>query len=283
MLTNDALIQGWDQWMRARNLADKTRYEYSYAVVRFLSELTPPRHVSQVTEQDVVIFLTLRGTRGAAKQQYMKGLRSFFGYLADHTEDSSVTPETNPTRHVRPKVPGSPPPDAYSIGECVALLHAAAERGQRRADALQVVYGLGLRRTEMCRLRPQDVEWERDRVAVTGKGGKIRYVPMTAMAREALARLVKIRSAGETILGVTPARLTAWADEAARDAQVKRSFRSLHILRRSYATHLRRAGIDVAVISRLLGHSNLAITDRYIAIEEDEKVAAVRVLTLAGE
>jgi integrase/recombinase XerD len=271
MKTNDALIQAWDQWMRARNLSDKTRRDYRYSITRFLSELSEPTEAAQVTEQDVVVFLTLHATRGPSKNQYLKGLRSFFSWCAQHPEESGVTPETDPTRNIpRPKVLTSPP-DAYSVGEVVALLHAAAERSQRRADALQTIYLLGLRRVEMCRLRAEDVDWGRNRVVVRGKGGKTRHVPIPPGAQGPLHRL-------ELPLGITESTLSNWGTQAARDAAIKRPWRSVHILRRSYATHLRRKGADVAVISWLLGHSNLAVTDRYFEHDYADMEQAVSLL-----
>lgn len=279
--SNDALIHDWDEWMKARNLTDRTRYQYRYAVNRFLAYLTPPRHVSRVTETDLVVFLTSHGTRGPVKTQYMKGLRSFFGWAAEREEVSGVSPATDPTRNIRPKVPPPPEPDAYSLGEVVALVRAAATRSQRRADALQVIYGMGLRRIEMCRLRQDDLEWERDRVLVTGKGAWRRYLSLSDVTRDPLRRLADYHR--DPVLDLTPERLTAWAHDAACDAGVKRPGRSVHILRRSFASHLRAEGIDILIVSKLLGHANLATTQRYFASSQDEKTQAMqRVPALTG-
>ena len=280
MMSNDALIQSWDSWMRARNLADKTRTDYRYVLTRFLSHLTPAKQVGEVTETDVVVYLTVHVTRGQMKAQTMKGLHSFFGWAITNPE-SGV--ERDPTVGLNPKAPSPPPPDEYTLGEIVALFHAAETQGTRRADALKVIYGLGLRRIELCRLRPSDIDWAGDRVAVQGKGGRVRWIPMTGLARDALRRLCRVRPDADLVVGVTPGCLTVWADEAAQAAGIKKPWRSLHILRRSYATHLRRNGVDIAIIQRLLGHSNLAVTDRYFSVNEQEKAAAVLLLTTGGE
>jgi site-specific recombinase XerD len=83
-LTNDDLTRGWNEWMAAAGLGDKTRSAYRYALLRFLSELSSARAASQVSEQDVVVFLTLHATRGPSRNQYRKGLKSFFGWAAEH-------------------------------------------------------------------------------------------------------------------------------------------------------------------------------------------------------
>lgn len=140
---------------------------------------------------------------------------------------------------------------------------------------LELAYASGLRRSELCSLRLEQLHLEAGFINVIGKGNKERVVPVGTKAVEALNRyltlgrpkLVKPRSPANVFLtgrGTAFASITMWAHIKARvqRAGVGRNI-TPHMLRHSFATHLLEHGADLRVIQELLGHANISTTEVY--------------------
>jgi integrase/recombinase XerC len=158
--------------------------------------------------------------------------------------------------------------------------------GLRDRAVLELLYGSGLRVSELCGLDVDDVDLDAGMVTVTGKGRKQRRVPLTAPARRALERYVA---------GARPALATRSSPPAAllfngRGGRLgARSVRALvaryssgegsppiapHALRHSYATHLLDGGADLRSVQELLGHESLGTTQIYTHVS-NERLKAV--------
>lgn len=140
---------------------------------------------------------------------------------------------------------------------------------------LELAYASGLRRTELCSLRLEQLHLEAGFINVIGKGNKERVVPVGGKAVAALQRylttgrpqLVKPRSPGTVFLtsrGTAFAPITLWQHIKTRVARsgVNRHI-TPHMLRHSFATHLLEHGADLRVIQELLGHANISTTEVY--------------------
>lgn len=269
------LLREWQQYLVAQGRAEKTIYSYRRALARFQSDLPDPKPLGEVTEQDVVIFLTTLGRRTAAKQLYLQALKSFYtwAYERGHVPD-------DPARNLHPKAPTVRDADAYSVAEVSALVEAANRRSPRRGLAITACYALGLRRSELCGIAPDDIDWHNRRVHIThAKGDKPRFVEMNTIAEQALIGLKPWWNG--TCVGLKdPNVFTMWVNEAAKDVGLPPNRRRAHMLRASFATHLLGDGVPISVVSRLLGHANVAITSRYLAVGAEDKRAAVDKLTL---
>lgn len=137
---------------------------------------------------------------------------------------------------------------------------------------LELLYGTGLRRSELLALREQDVSLVEMRLRIRGKGGKERFVPFGPVVSEAI---IAYRIEKETTFpaekkliltdkGLPP--YPKWVYNKVKQylgtiPHLERS--SPHVLRHSYATHLSDAGADLNAIKELLGHSSLAATQVY--------------------
>jgi integrase/recombinase XerC len=153
------------------------------------------------------------------------------------------------------------------------------EPGVRARDdaVLELLYGSGLRIGELCALGPDDVDLERERAIVWGKGGKQRAVPLSAPAVAALRAWIdgprRAAAAGDAdndalFLNRRGRRLTP------RDARriVDRRAASPthpHALRHTFATHLLDGGADLRAVQELLGHADLATTQRYTHVSRE--------------
>jgi integrase/recombinase XerD len=140
---------------------------------------------------------------------------------------------------------------------------------------LELAYASGLRLTELCSLRLEQLHLDAAFIRVIGKGNKERVVPVGRQAVAALQRylevarpqLVKPRSPGQVFLtrrGTSFAGVTLWlrVKRRARAAGIERNV-TPHMLRHSFATHLLEHGADLRVIQELLGHASIATTEVY--------------------
>ena len=149
-----------------------------------------------------------------------------------------------------------------------------------RDDAvLELLYGSGLRVAELCALCPADLDLERSRVRVTGKGDKQRLLPLSAPAVRAVQRYREAQAAaaraGETSAGVMVSgddgplfrnlRGNPLGPRDVRRIMDRRSSEPTHphTLRHTFATHLLDGGADLRSVQELLGHESLGTTQVY--------------------
>jgi integrase/recombinase XerD len=184
---------------------------------------------------------------------------------------------------VRPRLPRSLP-HPLGVEDVRRLIEApdpSTPAGLRDRAILEMLYGAGLRVSELTSLDVDDVDLDEGFVRVLGKGGKEREVPIGQHARAAveayLARarpgLAGPRSRGALFLNARGGRLTrqscarllaATAEAAAVERRV-----SPHDLRHSFATHLLEGGADVRVVQELLGHASVATTQIYTLVTKE--------------
>jgi len=187
----------------------------------------------------------------------------------------------------RPKAATEPPVDAFSRQEIADILTSARARSEKRYYAILLCYALGLRRSELCGIRAEDVDWNTRRVYVReAKGGRPRWVEANALGMGALMQLSNltlrngVSNASLPLIGYAPNWFTMIVHQAASEAGLPRGRRNAHMLRASFASHLIQGGASVPVVSRLLGHANIATTHRYAAVWEGDRRRAVDTLTL---
>jgi integrase/recombinase XerD len=175
------------------------------------------------------------------------------------------------------KIPGTLTPE-----EVERLLEAPDPRtphGLRDRAYLELFYSSGLRVSELCGLTLQQVDLDLGFLRVYGKGSKERVVPVGGKAVEALQayllagrpHLVKPKTGSEMFLserGKAISRKTIWVliKKHAAAAGIEKPVKP-HLLRHSFATHLLAGGADLRAIQELLGHSNIATTQIYTAVE----------------
>ena len=156
------------------------------------------------------------------------------------------------------------------------------ERRLRDRLVLEILYGSGLRVSELCGLRLGDVDLGRSRMTVWGKGSKERRVPMSEPACTAVDAWLAIRheaaptEAGDALFvnergrPLTPRDVRRIVDRRAAHPTHP------HALRHSFATHLLDGGADLRAVQELLGHSDVATTQRYTHVSRERLSAAYR-------
>lgn len=181
---------------------------------------------------------------------------------------------------------GRPLPKLLAEAEIDALLAAAAARPEPAATRLklmiELIYGLGLRVTELCTLplapfRPRGNAPPPDAITVRGKGEKDRLVPLTPAAQTALALYLPMRgqflAEKQSSPYLFPERGSAkpitrfWVTSTLKQLAVVAGIDpkrvSAHVLRHSFATHLVEGEADLRSVQMLLGHADIATTQIY--------------------
>ncbi len=190
---------------------------------------------------------------------------------------------------------GRPLPKLVSEPEAEALLAAAAARagaeGARLVCLLELLYGAGLRVSELVSLPLSAARGDRRFLVLRGKGGKERLVPLGERARAALAAYLERRGAflgaGAASRFLFPSRGAAGHLTRRRCGQLLKELAvatgidparlSPHVLRHAFATHLLDHGADLRSVQEMLGHADIATTQIYT------HVAGERLQRLVGE
>lgn len=209
----------------------------------------------------------------------LSSVRSFHRFLLRE----GVTGRDPARDVVQPKRPRRLP-RPLPVDDVARLLEApddSTPRGVRDRAILELLYGSGLRISELVGLDVDDVDLEEGAVRVLGKGGRERSVPLGRYARDAVGSyltrgrpaLASASSRGALILNHRGGRITRQScarslSGYARAAGIDRPV-SLHTLRHSFATHLLEGGADVRVVQELLGHASVATTQIYTLVTEE--------------
>lgn len=230
------------------------------------------------TDHIVQYFGTLEGLSKRSQARFLSSLRSFFkwtvleGYVKDNPCDAVDTPKIG--RHL---------PAVLSEDEVSAIIDSVdtgSWNGLRDRAILEVLYGCGLRVSEVVGLKISNVYFKEGFVRIVGKGNKERLVPIGEMALEAVSDYLAVRpepsdTASEDILflnrdGRALSRVSVFTmvKRQAMLAGVHKEI-SPHTFRHSFATHLVNHGADLRVVQDMLGHESILTTEIYTHIDTE--------------
>lgn len=274
-----------------RGLAENTIVAYRRDLTRYVAFLDRRGlgAADDVGERDVRSFLASlsASTHGPDEVSYaatsvargLSAVRSFHRWLL---REGFVASDPAATV-IRPRLP-RPLPHPLTLDEVESILAIPAEgsvAGARDRAILELLYGAGLRVSELTGLDVDDVDLDEGAVRVIGKGNKQREVPVGRMAREAVEAylqrgrpaLASPASRAALFLNTRGGRLTRQSvgtlvSKSARSAGIDRAV-SPHDLRHSFATHLLDGGADVRVVQELLGHASVATTQIYTLVTRE--------------
>lgn len=239
------------------------------------SGITSPADVDRILVRRYVAALTTRRFARKTIARKVAALRRYFSFLRRR---GFIT--ADPTVSLRVPVGSARLPRVLDHSEVAALLETGGgddepEWRRRRDDAvLEVLYGSGVRVAELCGLDVDALDLGRGAITVWGKGSKERRVPLSAPAVEALRNWLAIRDdvvadeTGAALFGNERGKRLSPRD--VRRVVDRRSQRPTHphALRHSFATHLLDGGADLRVVQDLLGHSDVATTQRYTHVSK---------------
>jgi integrase/recombinase XerD len=211
-------------------------------------------------------------------------LRQFYAFLV--ADGRRVDDPGDALPRLRPK---RPLPRLLSHGEIAALFglaEAEAAAGDpaaiRMLALIELLYGSGLRASELVSLTLAAVPRDAPFLTITGKGGQQRLVPVGERASAALRQWLRVRPAGGRHVFPSPrgghlsrVRLFQLLRDLAPRAGIDPAKISPHVLRHAFATHLLEGGADLRVLQTLLGHADIATTQIYTHVDGARLVALV--------
>ncbi len=245
-----------------------------------------PGTISRLDLRRYLASLATRRYAPATISRRAAALRSYFRWA----EETGRVPTSPAERLSAPRATGKLPV-VVQVEDLEALLVETPSTGDLRLDALAVrdrsvielLWGAGLRVSELCGLDLGDLDLQRQTVLVHGKGGKERRLPLHDRCAERLRHYLS--NARGVLLGSdpTPALFVNQAGRRLGPRDVRRILdqRSAdpiapHALRHSFATHLLDGGADLRVVQELLGHSSLQTTQIYTHVSKDRLAQVYR-------
>lgn len=267
-----------------RGLSKNTISAYETDLAHYIEFLEKYHHIKkpdQINERMLEGYLKSIRNKGLSAKTQARRLTSIKAFHAFLLLEREV--DENISLNVKsPKIERNLP-SVLSIDEVIKLLEAidtTKPLGLRNMALLELIYGSGLRVSELLSLKVSDLHINQKYLTVIGKGNKERIVPISDMAVIALRNyLVKARE--ELVKEKTPylflnlngdvlSRVGFFKvlKKLAQDAGLNPDLISPHTLRHSFATHLLENGMDLRTLQSLLGHEDISTTQIYTHISQ---------------
>ena len=236
--------------------------------------------VVKATYEDLqaFIFETFKTISSVSTQaRLVAGIHSFYRFLLYHNyieQDPSELLETPKKEHHLPDVL-----TVDEIDSMIAQLDMSKPESHRNRAIIEMLYGSGLRVSELVNLKLSNLYRKEGFMLITGKGNKQRLVPISPIADQWLDYWLEDRNKldikaeyGDIVFlnrygrQLTRAMIFTIIKTLAKQADIHKTI-SPHTLRHSFATHLLRNGADLRIIQQLLGHEDITTTEIYTHIE----------------
>jgi len=280
----DKALDLFSAYLKTRNSSELTLAAYQSDIIQFLEfsahELgieTESLDVNQIDKYIVRSFIgqmTERELKRKSIARKIAAMRSFFKFLCRE----EIVGQNPIQKIATPKV-GKNLPRFLFQEHMEKLLEASNQdekNGLRDQVIVELLYGSGLRVSELVSLNKSDVDLDGGLIRVFGKGKKERIVPLTEPAEEAVKRYLLQRDDQQEalILNYKDMRLSSRSvrrilDKLEKTAKLNQHVHP-HMLRHTFATHLLEGGADLRSVQELLGHKKLSSTQIYTHLSREK-------------
>ncbi len=239
-----------------------------------------PANITLAHLRDFVTWVVELGMIPASQARIISGVKAFFKYLL---LDNRIT--NDPSELLEAPKTQRKLPDTLSyeeINRMIAAIDLSKPEGPRNKAMLEMLYGSGLRVSELTELKLSNLYLDIEFVKVTGKGSKERLVPMGEAAIKALRIWIgevrahwKVKPGEEDIVflnrrGSRLSRVYVFMLIKSLAAEVGiRKIISPHTFRHSFATHLVEGGADLRAVQEMLGHESITTTEIYTHLDRE--------------
>ncbi len=261
------------------NTLSSYRIDLQKALVYFEESQPDPLKTTLKDLQEFIIHIAKSGLSARSQARLISGIRSFYKYLEYEDLISQ-----NPCDLLESPRIGSKLPDFLSKDEVDAIINAvdlSKDEGHRNVAIMEVLYGCGLRVSELTNLRISDLFFKESFIRVTGKGNKERLVPINNTAikqvdiyRKEIRVHQSIAKGHEDFLflnrrgkQLTRAMIFTIVRNLTTAAGIKKSV-SPHTFRHSFATHLVEGGVNLRAVQEMLGHASITTTEIYTHLDQ---------------
>lgn len=281
----DELTQQYlDYLMIEKGLSDNSLSSYSADLVQFLKFLEK-NNISDLNIVDTTVILawlidlTKKGLSAKSRARHLIAVRGLYKFLIN--ENKIIK---NPVKNVDLPKTGMALPKIMTVNEISTLLNIPDIRNPRElrnSAMMEIMYGAGLRVSELILLRLQDVNLDANFVRVFGKGAKERIVPIGSKARAVTQKWIKegrpilLKKVSSSYLFIARAgkpmtRQSFWKiiKKYSLVTGISKTI-TPHTLRHSFATHMLEGGADLRSVQTMLGHSDISTTQIYTHISRE--------------
>lgn len=287
-MTWDEKIKDFEIFLRfERNFSENTLDAY-IRDIRKLKEYAEedlgnvgPDTIGYENLQEYIFNLSKQKFSERSQARWISSIKAFFKFLL---EDEYR--EDNPASLLEGPKLGLYLPDTLSlpdINRIISAIEVNSDLGKRNQCIIEVLYGCGLRVSELIDLKISNINFKEQYIKVNGKGNKIRFVPLADYTADLLENYIqevrsksKINKKYEDTLflnsrGTSMSRVIVFLiiKELTDKAGVSKKI-SPHTFRHSFATHLLQNGADLRYIQEMLGHSSITTTEIYTHLKTEE-------------
>ncbi|WP_027378880.1 site-specific tyrosine recombinase XerD [Chryseobacterium daeguense] len=287
-MTWDEKIKDFEIFLRfERNFSENTLDAYVRDIKKLKEyaqedlENIGPDAIEYENLQEYIFNLSKQKFSERSQARWISSIKAFFKFLL---EDEYR--EDNPASLLEGPKLGLYLPDTLSlpdINKIISAIEVNSDLGKRNQCIIEVLYGCGLRVSELIDLKISNINFKEQYIKVNGKGNKTRFVPLADYTAELLAGYIKeVRSKNkinkkyeDTLFlnsrGTSMSRVIVFLiiKELTDKAGVSKKI-SPHTFRHSFATHLLQNGADLRYIQEMLGHSSITTTEIYTHLKTEE-------------
>ena len=279
----DTSIENFRNYLKLeRGLSINSIKSYEYDIVQFKNFIienkideSPKKCSKSTVKRYLYKNFSNKNTRSQARS--ISALKGFFNYLLFEGKINSSPLNDIESPKIENKLPEVLTED--EIKRLISSVKIDSEFGQRNKAIIEVLYGTGIRVSELTELKMSNIFFNENIVKVTGKGNRERFVPLGKIASIEIKKYLndreklKVDSKFSDILflnrygrQLTRSMIFKVINDSSKNAGIDKKI-SPHTLRHSYATHLLKNGADLRTIQLILGHESITTTEIYTHLD----------------
>ena len=279
----DTSIENFKNYLKLeRGLSMNSIESYEFDLIQFKNFIIKnsinesPKKCSSSTVKRY-LYKNFSNKKSRSQARSISALKSFFNYLLFEGEIHSSPLNDIESPKIENKLPEVLTED--EIKRLISSINLDSEFGQRNKTIIEVLYGTGIRVSELIELKLSNIFFKENILKVTGKGNKERFVPLGKIASIEIKKYLndrdklKINSKFSDILflnrygrQLTRSMIFKVINDSSKNAEIDKKI-SPHTLRHSYATHLLKNGADLRTIQLILGHESITTTEIYTHLD----------------
>ena len=279
----DTSIENFKNYLKLeRGLSMNSIESYEFDLIQFKKFIIEnsinesPKKCSSSTVKRY-LYKNFSNKKSRSQARSISALKSFFNYLLFEGEIHSSPLNDIESPKIENKLPEVLTED--EIKRLISSVNLDSEFGQRNKTIIEVLYGTGIRVSELIELKLSNIFFKENILKVTGKGNKERFVPLGKIAIIEIKKYLnnrdklKINSKFSDILflnrygrQLTRSMIFKVINDSSKNAEIDKKI-SPHTLRHSYATHLLKNGADLRTIQLILGHESITTTEIYTHLD----------------
>lgn len=277
------LVEHFRQYLVYEKALSKKSIESYIHDIKLLEDFFPEKKLEDISAEEIKLFIKSlyeSDIKARSQARFLSGIKAFYKFLiySDVIENDPTELLESPKFEMRL-------PDFLTVDEIekiFASIDLSTKEGHRNRAMAEVLYGCGLRVSELVNLKISNLFFDDDFIKVVGKGDKERIVPIGSTAKkmvelyiEGERNNIKAKKGEEDFVflnrrgsHLSREMVFMYVKKWVEDAGIKKKV-SPHTFRHSFATHLIEGGADLRAVQQMLGHENITTTEIYTHLDQD--------------